>query len=245
MAAAATSDNHGPGAEGFVKLLSLLGLLPDPVRIKADVDRARKAHPNDDAGQLANQFVRSAAWKLAGAGAAAALPGVVPGVGTGVEIGLSLTTAAGELHYLMRSLAAMQMQTACTFGHEIADPQNPEMLHPDRLDEITLVWGLQTGLVVPAKEAAKRVGTKIGVTQCNRRVRGDLLSRINRKVSTTVLTKWGTKRGGVALGRMIPFGVGVTVGAGMNSAAARSLGRACLKFYGEILPGGEDLLIVD
>jgi hypothetical protein len=38
----------------------------------------------------------------------------------------------------------------------------------------------------------------------------------NTKLGTTVLTEYGTKRGGVALGRMLPFGLGATIGGGVN-----------------------------
>jgi hypothetical protein len=49
-------------------------------------------------------------------------------------------------------------------------------------------------------------------------------------VSTTVLTKYGTKRGGVALGRMIPFGVGVAVGGGFNYLTMKAFKKATIRY---------------
>jgi len=51
-------------------------------------------------------------------------------------------------------------------------------------------------------------------------------------VGTTIVTKYGTKRGGIALGRVIPFGVGVVVGGGFNLATMKGFKRASLKYYG-------------
>ena len=106
-----------------------------------------------------------------------------------------------------------------------------------------IVWGIETGAIVPAKEAIKRVGTKVAIKQFDKRVSGEALKRINQKLGATVLTKEGTKRGGIALGRLIPIGVGTVVGGGMNYFAARSFGAACLKYYCEMLPNNEDVIV--
>jgi hypothetical protein len=131
----------------------------------------------------------------------------------------------------------MQFTVAGITGHDINDAE--------RKEELMIIWGIETGAIVPAKEATKRVGTKIALNQFNKRLSGSFLNRINRKLGTTVLTKWGTKRGGVALGRLIPFGVGAAVGGGMNYLAARSFGEACLKYYCEMLPNDEEVVVVE
>jgi len=89
------------------------------------------------------------------------------------------------------------------------------------------------------------VGTKIAAAQFNRHVSGAMLKKINLKLGTTVFTKYGTKRGGIALGRMLPFGVGATIGGSVNFVMTRSFGRAILRYYGQILPGGEMLFVPD
>ncbi len=108
-----------------------------------------------------------------------------------------------------------------------------------------IVWGVETGAIVPAKEAIKRVGTKVAITQFDKRVGGAVFTRINQKLGTTVFTKWGTKRGGIALGRLIPIGVGTAVGGGVNYLTARSFGAACLKYYCDMLPNDEDVIILE
>jgi hypothetical protein len=44
--------------------------------------------------------------------------------------------------------------------------------HPDRRDEVLIVWGLQSGAVVPVAEATKRVRTKIAIKQFNNHMSG-------------------------------------------------------------------------
>ena len=72
-----------------------------------------------------------------------------------------------------------------------------------------------------------------------------MLQKINTKLGTTVLTKYGTKRGGVALGRMLPFGVGATIGGSVNFITTWSFGHWILRYYGQIQPGGEMLFVPD
>lgn len=57
------------------------------------------------------------------------------------------------------------------------------------------------------------------------------------------VTKYGTKRGGIALGRVIPFGVGVVVGGGFNLIIMKGFKRAALKYYSS--SGGGDGVLVE
>jgi hypothetical protein len=145
--------------------------------------------------------------------------------------------AAWKAAILLRNVAGFQHCVAGLYGHD---------LHaPERIDELLIVTGLQSGAILPAREAVNRVGTKIAATQFNRHVSGAMLRKINTKLGTTVLTKYGTKRGGVALGRMLPFGVGATIGGSVNFITTRSFGHWILRYYGQIQPGDEMLLVPD
>jgi len=178
---------------------------------------------------ISRQEIRSHTVRLTGAGVAASLPGSIPGLGTLAQVGVTGTTTTAELWAVLRGLATMQLTVAGLHGHNL--------YAPERKDELLIVWGLETGAIVPMTEVGKRLGTKIAVKQFNEKVGGQVFKRINQKVGTTVVTKWGMERGGVAVGRLIPFGVGAAVGGGANYLTVRSFGAACLKFYGEIEPG--------
>ena len=51
----------------------------------------------------------------------------------------------------------------------------------------------------------------------------DRLKKLNLKLGATVFTKYGTKRGGVALGRMLPFGVGAAIGGGAGAGVGTAV----------------------
>ena len=220
----------------LIQALEKLKVCPTPAKIEREVASIRSARPHDDPPELARRVVRSTTTRLTGVGAVAALPGAVPGLGTGTQIAVSGTTITGELWTILRNLTQMQLVVAGLHGHDIR--------HPDRRDELVIVWGLESGAIVPATEVGKRLGTKIAVAQFNEKVSGEIFKKINQKLGTTVVTKWGTKRGGVAVGRLIPFGVGVAIGGGVNYATARGFGRALNRFYSDLLPQNEEVVVL-
>lgn len=224
-----------PGKHGLVEVLERLQLLPDPLDVHRRVGEVKSEHPAESPETLARREVKATVARCTGVGVVAGLPGTIPGLGTFAQASATLGIAGGEAAILLRNVASLQYLVAGIYGHD---------LHaPERVDELLVVAGLQSGLVLPAREAGKRVGTKIAAAQFNRHVSGAMLRKINTKLGTTVVTKYGTKRGGVALGRMLPFGVGATIGGSVNFVMTRSFGRAILRYYGEILPGGEMLFV--
>lgn len=224
-----------PEKRGLVEILTRLQLLPDPQAIARRVEEARVRNPTASAATLAKKHVNATVLRCTGVGVVAGLPATIPGVGTFAQACATLGIAGGEAAILLRNVAQLQYTVAGLYGHE---------LHaPERIDELLIIAGLQSGVVLPAREAGKRVGTKIAASQFNRHVSGAMLNKINAKLGTTVLTKYGTKRGGVALGRMLPFGVGATIGGGVNLVMTKSFGRMILRYYGQIQPGGEMLFV--
>jgi hypothetical protein len=219
----------------LIRAFETMQIIANPSEIQAAARNYRKRHKALATDELARQLAAETTWRLTGAGVVASLPAAIPGLGTAAQLAVSGTTITGETWLMLRNLTTLQLTVAALYGH------NPAA--PERKDELLVTWGLTTGAIVPAKEAGKRVGTKIGIKQFNQRVSGELLRRINRVLGTTVFTKWGTKRGGIALGRLIPFGVGALVGGGMNYATARGFASQVLALYGTILPNDEELVV--
>jgi len=220
----------------LIKAFELAKVFPPTEEVEKRVRVLQAEDPAAEPSELARRVVRQATARITGVGIVAALPGAVPGLGTAVQLGVTGTTISAEAWTILRNLTVMQLTVAGLHGHDIRDEA--------RRDELLIVWGLETGAVIPAAEAGKRVGTKIAVSQFNRRVSGSVLSRINRKLGTTVVTKWGTKRGGVALGRLIPLGVGTTIGGAVNYATARSFGAALTRYYDDLRPNDGDVVVV-
>ena len=60
------------------------------------------------------------------------------------------------------------------------------------------------------------------------------LRAINAAAGRTIVTKYGTKRGVIALGRALPVGIGSVIGGGANYGNTRLLGRYANKFFAEL-----------
>lgn len=219
----------------LTKVLRQLKVFPDVADVRKAAKAVRDADPWKSTRELIATLARQTIWRITGAGVVASLPGAIPGLGTAVQLGVGSVTLTGETWFMLRNLTMFQLVVATLEGR---DPGSKDVE-----DEVLIVFGLATGALVPAKEAAKRVGTKIAINQFNRHVSGKLLAAINRKLGATVLTKWGTKRGGIALGRLIPFGVGAILGGGMNYGSTRTFVNWCVRYYAELLPSNAEILV--
>jgi hypothetical protein len=222
---------------GLVKLFEALRLFPEPACVEARVRAISGGTVNANRADLARREISAITKKLTAAGVVAALPGAVPGLGTAAQVVATGGSISAETYMILRNLAMMQFVVAGLYGHDV--------FAPDRKEETAIIFGLQTGVIQPAKEAGTRLGTKIAIKQFNQHVSGAVFRKVNQKISTTVVTKWGTKRGGIAVGRLIPFGVGSAVGGGMNYASARGFGRAVMTYYDDLLPSDGHVVIVD
>lgn len=96
--------------------------------------------------------------------------------------------------------------------------------------EFVKTLGLWCGVLTPAKEATLRIASKVAVARF-KSVPGKVFQKINQRVGTTILTKYGTKRGGIAVGRLIPFGIGALVGGGFNLATMKGFKVAAIRHF--------------
>lgn len=99
------------------------------------------------------------------------------------------------------------------------------------IQDTLICIGLWTNALSLTKSGAIRIGKKIAEANFKKHFPAKILQTINRKVSTTVLTKYGTKRGGVALGKLIPFGVGVLIGGGFNYITMKNFKRSSIEYF--------------
>jgi hypothetical protein len=70
-------------------------------------------------------------------------------------------------------------------------------------------------------KAASRTGPHLGKIVTNA-VPLTTIRSINRTLGANFVTKYGTKRGIIAIGKVAPFGFGLAIGAGGNLLMARS-----------------------
>ena len=213
----------------FTKLVDNLN--PDQFKIRKSVEEYKKAHPKWSRNRLAEEWADRSCWLYASAGAVSALPGAIPGVGTVAQICVEAGAISADLLYMIRSMAGMVTGVAIIYERDITDNFNHEFL------KIIGVW---CGVLSPAGEATARIASKIAVAQF-KRVPAEVFKKINRRVGTTILTKYGTKRGEIAVGKLVPFGVGALVGGGFNLATMKGFKVAALRYF----KSDEELVLAD
>lgn len=167
-------------------------------------------------------YVKSVARELATTGAAVGGTAAAPGVGTAVAVVASVV----DIAYVTKRSCDMMLVIAALHGHEAATVEERKMWL------LTVLAFGDTASATFAKiaaEAGKGLGRKaVGA------IPAKSLLQINRVIGRTILTKYGTKRGAVALGRLLPFGFGAAIGGTANYVTTRTLARHTNKFFTEL-----------
>jgi hypothetical protein len=197
-------------------------LAPDPEGVGVWIESLRADNPRLNKASLAELACRKVVRGSALQGALLGLPGAVPGLGTAFEVTASLANAAADVTLLIRSQVLAVFALGAIYG--VAER---EILIQDTL----ICIGLWTKAISTTKAGSIRIGAKILDLNFRKRFPARVLQQINRKVGRTILTKYGTKRGAVAIGRIIPFGVGVLVGGGFNYAAMTAFTRRAIAYF--------------
>lgn len=167
-------------------------------------------------------LARSFSRELGTAGAAAGAVAVAPAFGTGA----SLLTAVAELGWFTARAGDLVLTIAAVHGRTdpTVDERRAWVL-------AVLIYGSS------AKEGFSRaVGevSRSGAPAVNQRLPFATLQLANRLMSRSMLQKYGTRRGLIALGRALPVGIGAVIGGGANYRAIRKLARDADAFFARL-----------
>lgn len=212
-------------------------VLRDKDLIKLEVDRFKSENPEVSNKDLAEFLAKKKVGLATRLGAAAGAAGVIPGVGTGAQIAVSATTAVGEAAYLFYLELRLIFSIAYIYGHDLDDKE--------RVIEAYQVLALHSGIASVSKPYAVRLVGNLAVRTFDKKVSDAFLRKINQKLGANILTKFGTKRGAIAIGRLIPLGVGMSVGALVNKFAITESAKWAIRYYDRVLPGGENLVVYE
>jgi len=157
--------------------------------------------------------------ELVGAGAAAGAVAASPGIGTMAAIG----TLGAEIGWFVIRAADLIMTIAAIHGRTEATVEERRS------------WVL--AILAFGEDAAKEFGAladrmQVGpISGTGLKVPLEVLERVNANIGANLLSKFGTRRGAIAVGRVLPFGVGAVIGGGANYAMVRSLSRNANDFF--------------
>ena len=204
-------------------LYQLIGkLAPDSEKVRAWISEIKRENPGLTMEQLADYIGDHIVWTYTKQGAALALPGAIPGLGTVVQVATEIGTISADIALMVRNQAYLVF----ALGHCLGI-KGREILIQDTL----ICMGLWTNALNLTKKGVVRLGTKIVDANFKKRFPAKILQAINKKVGTTILTKYGTKRGGIALGKLIPFGVGTLVGGGFNYIVMKHFKNTTISYF--------------
>lgn len=197
-------------------------LAPDQQQVAEWVDETRRANPHLDQDDLAEFIATTVTRRYTKQGVALGLPGAIPGLGTAVQIATEVGATTTDLALLVRNQSYLVFALSECYGSRGRD-----VLVQDTL----ICMGLWSNAITLAKSGAIRIGTKVVEANFKKKFPAVILKAINKKVGTTVLTKYGTKRGGIAVGKLIPFGVGAAVGGTFNHFVMKNFAKSTMRYF--------------
>ena len=221
MGTFAPVDDRLPARSGLDNLGSVLLEAVDRAantRWDAAVRRAAAA-PGATVEERVAAVTRTFARELAVAGAATGGAAAVPGVGTAT----AMAATAADLGWFTLRIADLVLTIASLHGHQRAAVE-------ERRAWILSVLAFGEGSAVGFARMAGEVGQDLGGKAVGR-IPAGALRVINRKLSRSVLTRFGTRRGAITLGRVLPFGIGAAVGGSANYMSVQAIGRHADSFF--------------
>ena len=201
-----------------------------------EIEELKKTNPKLSNKELSKKFAKKITNQYTSVGIVTALPSAIPGIGTAAQIAIEGGMISGDLVIMMRGMAKLCYGIGMLNGRDMTQGFNQDLIK---------ILGMWSGVIVPLKTAAEKIGTKVAYAQFNKHITGKMLQKINRKVGTTIFTKYGTKRDGVALGRMIPFGVGAVVGGTFNYTTMKGFSTVAISHYESDLSEDAEYIIID
>lgn len=174
--------------------------------------------------QKVAQLNRAFARELGTVGAAAGATAAAPVVGTVAVIG----TAAAELSWF--TLRAADLILAIAAVHGQTEPSVEE-----RRAWVLSILAFGNSAVATFTKLAGETGKGLGA-RATTGIPIEVLRRMNRSLGRTVVTKYGTRRGAIAIGRALPLGIGAAIGGTANYALVRAIGRHADSFFAHLPP---------
>ena len=179
-----------------------------------EIEQLRNPHltPRDLAQRLTQERMRV----VAASGAISALPGVVPGAGSTAEI----AAAVADAGWLVYNEIVLVLSIAHAYGRDLREEDARRM-------DVLLALAYEAGVAVPVGKTIEVLGERIAMGAIPR----DTIASVNRRIGGSVVKKVARRRVKVILGREIPLGIGVAIGAGFNYTVMRRVGRAAVKYF--------------
>ena len=186
------------------------------------VDKLRAQYPNATDEALIKKLETLFSTTVTATGAATGGVAAVPGAGTFA----ALATGVGDGTFFLTASASHVLAVASVYGIRVENYERQRAL----LLMVLAGGGMAGGMT----KAAGRTGAHLGARSVQA-VPMETIRQINRVLGPHFITKYGTTRGIIVLGRAAPFGIGVAIGGGGNFVMARGIIRATRRAFDDAL----------
>lgn len=183
-------------------------------RIRDHVAKVRARNPHATPQQVIGLLEREYLLAVGTSGGAVGAAAAAPAVGTGVAV----TLTASEIATFFAASAAFALAVADVHGIEVEDTARRRTLVLATVlgDQGARVVSAEAGIVGAGGAWAKQVLTRMPSTT---------VRRVNNALTRRMLRRQAARQGALAMGRLVPFGIGAVIGV----TGARALGRTVVE----------------
>ncbi len=186
-------------------------------------------------GDTVDERVRSISKRfrreLGALGAASGAVAATPGLGTSAAAGAlvaDLGWFAMRSTDLIMAIGAANGHTTSTVEERRAWVLSVLAFGEEAADQFSsLLSEFDAGMIAGGERISARLAGLAGGDAATL----DALRRINASLATTVITKYGSRRSLLAVGKLLPFGIGAVVGGSANYGMIRVVGAQTSKFF--------------
>lgn len=187
--------------------------------VRAHIAAIRRRRPHASPAQVIRHLTRQFRIATIGSGIALGAAAAVPGLGTVAAIALTAGTAVG----FVGVTALYVLSLAEIHGVAVQDAERRQALL------LAVLLG-EAGAEQVERNAALASGR--WARQFVKSIPQSRIKSVNTALAKTVVQKYGTKRGLVVLGRLLPFGVGAVIGGAANAAFSKGVIASAAKAFG-------------
>ena len=194
---------------------------PSYHEVKKEVDLLRLSQPWLTPDRLSKLYAKKIRNKYTSVGVVTSLPGVIPGMGTLAQAAVETGSVSADLFLMLRWMASLCYGTAYIYGKD---------LQYEFEAEFTTVLGLWScELSLEEVNACRNKTLTLG--HFDKHMADRIKNRMNQKVGRKLVAKYGSKRAGSAIGKLIPFGIGAVVGGTFNYNTMHKFGRMADDYF--------------
>lgn len=197
---------------GFVDAALDKAVTVPSATVHAHVERLRRRNPLASPQQIIALLEREYLRVVAATGGAVGAAAAAPSIGTGTAMALT----AGDVAGFFGASAAFSLAVASVHGIEVEDSERRKAL---------LLATLLGESGARAVSDAAEIGTAQAARALLTRMPLRTVKAVNSQLTRRMVRRQVAKQGGVALGRLAPFGIGAVIGI----VGGRALGRTVVE----------------